>query len=81
MESRETPAISILYVNHRGVKAWRKIVPSRMWYGVTIWHPAEQWFVDAFDVERDSFRTFAIADIVEWQVGSARVPVRQTVTC
>jgi hypothetical protein len=81
MDSKQTPAISILYVNHQGSKGWRKIVPSRMWYGVTLWHPAEQWFLDAFDVDKDCHRTFAVGDIQEWQVGSTCVPVRQAVTC
>jgi predicted DNA-binding transcriptional regulator YafY len=81
MTAKETPPIAIFYQNYRGEKTWRNIVPSRMWYGETIWHPAEQWFLDAFDLDRDCFRTFAIADIAEWQVGSSRVPVRQALTC
>ena len=81
LDSNDTPSIAILYVNHRGVKALRQIVPNRMWYGTTTWHPSEQWFLDAFDIERQAFRSFAIADILEWQIESANVPVRHRTAC
>lgn len=77
LEVNETPTVSILYVNYKGERALRTIVPNRMWFGTTLWHPAEQWFLDAFDVDKQESRTFALADVIEWQVGSSHVPVRQ----
>lgn len=56
-------AVSIVYTNYRGETARRKIVPRRLWYGATRWHPDEQWLLDAFDIEKASARSFALRDI------------------
>ncbi len=60
-------AIEILYTNYRGETARRKIVPSSIWFGATEWHPAKQWLLEAFDVEKQATRTFAMHDIQEWK--------------
>jgi hypothetical protein len=55
----------ILYTNHRRETARRKIIPSRVWFGSTEWHLADQWFVDALDVEKGAVRSFALKDFGE----------------
>lgn len=52
-------ALSVVYTNYRGETARREIIPERVWYGATKWHPEEQWLLDAFDVEKESLRSFA----------------------
>jgi len=56
-------AIAIVYKNYRGETARRRIVPQRLWFGATKWHPDEQWLLDAIDVEKQSPRSFALRDI------------------
>lgn len=56
-------AVGIVYTNYRGETARRKIIPQRLWFGATQWHPDEQWLLDAIDVEKKAPRSFALRDI------------------
>jgi predicted DNA-binding transcriptional regulator YafY len=56
-------AVGIVYTNYRGETARRRIIPQRLWFGATKWHPDEQWLLDAIDVEKKSQRSFALRDI------------------
>jgi hypothetical protein len=62
--------VSVLYTNYRGITALRRIIPRRIWFGHTEWHPGEQWILDVFDVEKRAERSFAIAEIKEWSTPS-----------
>ncbi len=59
-------AVSILYTNYRGETSIRKIVPKRIWFGKTEWHPAKQWILDAFDLEKEAKRGFAMKNVKSW---------------
>lgn len=61
-------AVRIDYVNWRGERAVRHIVPQRMYFGEVEWHPGLQWILDAWDVDKAAVRSFAIADIIRWGV-------------
>lgn len=56
-------AIRIVYKNYRGETARREIIPRRVWFGATNWHPEKQWLLDAIDVDRGAERSFALRDI------------------
>lgn len=56
-------AIGIVYRNYRGETARRQVVPERVWFGATEWHPEEQWLLDAIDIEKGAKRSFALRDI------------------
>lgn len=58
--------VYIVYTNYRGETRVRKILPLRLWFGNTKWHPEEQWLLDAYDVEKEANRTFAMKDIRAW---------------
>ena len=60
-------AIEILYTNYRGETGRRKIVPSSLRFGSTEFHPEPQWLLEAFDLEKQAARTFAMAAIQEWK--------------
>lgn len=60
-------AIEILYTNYRGETARRRVVPATLRFGATQYHPTPQWLLDAFDVEKQAERTFAMIDIQEWK--------------
>jgi predicted DNA-binding transcriptional regulator YafY len=58
--------VKILYTNYRGETAIRTITPEKIWFGETEWHPGEQWLLDAFDLEKQTMRSFAMKDIKSW---------------
>jgi predicted DNA-binding transcriptional regulator YafY len=58
--------ISICYTNYRGETTIRKIIPQKIWFGKTDWHPEDQWLLDAIDTEKNAERSFAIKDIKAW---------------
>lgn len=52
----------ITYTNYRGETAERTITPKRVWYGISDWHPVPQWFLTAFDHDKNADRDFALRD-------------------
>jgi predicted DNA-binding transcriptional regulator YafY len=56
-------AIKIVYTNYRGETALRKVLPQRVWFGSTEWHPEEQWLLEAIDLDKGASRSFALRDI------------------
>lgn len=58
--------VKILYTNYRGETAIREIIPEKIWFGGTDWHPEPQWLLDAFDLEKQANRSFAMKDIKSW---------------
>jgi hypothetical protein len=61
--------VAILYTNHRGETATRRVTPERIWFGETKWHEGEQWFLDAIDEDRPGRyrRSFAMRGIQKWE--------------
>jgi len=58
--------VNIVYTNYRNETAVRKVVPKKIWFGGTGWHPEEQWLLDAYDIEKQADRSFAMKDIRSW---------------
>lgn len=58
--------VLIDYVNWKGERAKRLIMPDAVSFGATKWHPKPQWLLRAFDVEKKAWRHFAMADIKSW---------------
>lgn len=63
--------ITIRYTNYRGETAFRRIIPKSIRFGTTPWHPREQWLLDAFDLDKNAERFFALEDILEWNPNGA----------
>lgn len=59
--------VEIVYTNHRGETAKRRITPRGIWFGATEWHREQQWLLDAYDHDVDGTRSFAVADIHGWE--------------
>lgn len=57
--------ISFTYTNYKGETRLRTVVPVTIRFGLSEFHKGEQWFLTAFDVERECCptREFAINDI------------------
>lgn len=64
----ENQIVEIVYTNWKGVTAKRRIVPKNIFYGSTEWHNEEQWLLNAFDIDKQADRAFAIKDIKSWKV-------------
>lgn len=58
--------VSIVYKNYRGETALRQVIPIKIWFGGTDWHPESQWLLDAHDINKNADRTFAMKDIESW---------------
>ncbi|MDQ7775289.1 MAG: hypothetical protein Q4615_04900 [Paracoccus aminovorans] len=54
--------ITMTYRNYRGEIDQRTIVPSRIWFGSTDWHPEPGWLMSAYDLAKAAHRDFALAD-------------------
>jgi predicted DNA-binding transcriptional regulator YafY len=59
--------VNIVYTNWRGETGTRKIIPEKVFFGATEWHPENQWLLHAYDVEKEAFRDFALKDIASWK--------------
>lgn len=64
-ESRE---INILYTNHRGETAIRRVIPLELVLMSTEYHPKVQWLLRAVAVDRGEERHFACQNIRAWFV-------------
>ena len=58
--------VRILYTNWQGFTSYRNIIPKSIEFKSTDWHKEEQWILNAFDVDKQADRGFAIKDIKEW---------------
>ncbi|EXL07395.1 hypothetical protein BG46_10785 [Brucella anthropi] len=65
----------IIYTNYRGETAERAITPKRVWYGISDWHPRPQWFLTAFDHDKNADRDFALIDFGHPQPSAAPHPL------
>ena len=61
-----TQAVRILYTNHQGDVAWRRIIPREIVFEANQWHPQMQWILTALDLDRKAERSFALQGIKEW---------------
>ena len=64
----ENKIVIINYTNWKGVTGFRRIIPKKIFFGSTEWHKEEQWLLEAYDVDKNADRSFAIKDIKSWQV-------------
>jgi predicted DNA-binding transcriptional regulator YafY len=58
--------VKILYTNYKGETSLRTIVPIKIWFGSTDWHPSPQWLINAIDIQKEAERSFAMKDIKAW---------------
>lgn len=59
----ELPVFEFEYTNHRGKNSRRRVIPERVLFNQTWWHPEPQWLLDAWDVDKNARCTFAMKDI------------------
>lgn len=59
--------VLIDYINWKGERQLRTIMPDAVSFGSNKWHPKPQWLLRAFDVEKKAWRHFAMSDIKSWR--------------
>lgn len=57
------PSFTFSYVNHSGVLMIRSVVPLRIFFGTSLYYTEPQWLMEAFDLDRNANRTFAMSKI------------------
>ena len=64
------PILLIDFTNYKGERRERKVRPLRraLWFGVTKHHPECQWFLHAWDLEKNEERDFPIKNMHAWKV-------------
>src|SRR5690349_10917823 len=77
LSSDPSAVVIIRYTNYRGETADRRIVPICIRFGSTEWHPEEQWLLEAFDLDRNAPRAFALKDVLEWRPRPVDGNIRQ----
>lgn len=65
--------VKVLYTNWKGVTAWRRLRPLKLWFGATKQHPEAQLFMSALDLDKNEMRDFAVRDIQEWDPVDAEI--------
>lgn len=60
-------AIRFTYKNWRGEVRERKAVPEQLWFGASPWHPEPQWLLQAWDLEKEERRYFALRNVSGWR--------------
>jgi len=66
MNIKKEQVVKVLYTNWRGETKIRTIIPKKIYYGSTDWHPKEGWLLEAFDLDRNSERIYSLKDIKSW---------------
>jgi predicted DNA-binding transcriptional regulator YafY len=61
--------ITVVYTNYNGQTSDRHILPLRIWFGQTQWHPTPQWLLEAVDIDKGATRNFALRDIKQFAPG------------
>lgn len=54
------------YKKYAGIKAIRRVIPIKTWHGETGYHKDYQWFLKAWDIDRNAVRDFAMNDILKF---------------
>ena len=65
-EESNNSVVRFIYRNHRGETATRRVIPTRIEYTATPWHPEPQWILWAVDLDRRENRGFAMSEIRDW---------------
>jgi hypothetical protein len=59
--------VEIDYTNWRGERRSRTILPRRLDFTATEWHPAEQWILWAQDGKDGAVKAFALSGVHGWK--------------
>jgi predicted DNA-binding transcriptional regulator YafY len=66
MAKKSNTPLVFKYKNWEGKTSIRHIIPERVYFGKTEWHPKEQWLLEAMDLDKKEKRTFALKEIIKF---------------
>lgn len=72
MVDQRKAAVIVDYTNHRAERALRRVVPHRLVFENSEWHPETQWLLESTDLERNTVRFFAMAQVHGWYPEQSR---------
>ena len=52
------------YINYKGIKSTRNVIPMSLYFGSNDFHTENQWLMVAYDLDKQCERTFALNDII-----------------
>lgn len=58
--------VTIEYTNYKDETSVRHIIPVRLYFGSTVYHPEDQWLLQAYDLDKKAERTFAMNGVHAW---------------
>lgn len=61
--STEPPPFVFIYRNHRGETGTRRVIPRGIRYGTSEHHPEPCWLLEAWCLDREGARTFALSSV------------------
>jgi predicted DNA-binding transcriptional regulator YafY len=59
--------VTFTYTNWKGETRERRVLPSQLAFTSSKWHPEMQWILIAIDLEKKTYREFAMKDIKDWK--------------
>lgn len=62
----KNPSLVFEYKNWKREKGIRTVIPKRIYYGHTEWHPTDGWLLEALDIEKNEIRHFSVTDIIRF---------------
>lgn len=60
--------VTIDYTNYKGERKLRHVVPRYISWARGGYHP-DQWVMEAWDIDKRAYRSFAMKDIHSWEPG------------
>lgn len=63
MEIEFNKVVRFDYVNWRGEKSKRVLIPKKLLFTSNKYHPEEQWMIEGQDLQKDALRTYTLKDI------------------
>ncbi len=68
MDNPDDRVIHLLYRNYRGDVSWRRVVPCGLHHGTTDYHPIPGHLLQAWDCEKQSYRTYSLGGVLHISV-------------
>jgi len=59
--------VKFKYKNYKSEVRQRIVIPIKIEYTSTEYHPDNQWILVGYDIEKADIRHFAMKDISDWQ--------------
>lgn len=68
-KNEHEPILQFTYKNYKGNVALRNVVNPKIIWGTSAWHNDGQpcWLLEAFDLDKQAIRGFAIDDIIGFE--------------